>query len=57
MEINVDREKEEKIKPIQKNITFFNLKSVFSVLSLKRYFMGIQKHGINISQAVIPSSQ
>ena len=57
MEINVDREKEEKIKPIEKNITFFNLKSVFSVLSLKRYFIGIQKHGININQAVIPSSQ
>ena len=57
MEINVDREKEEKIKPIEKNITFFNLKSVISVLSLKRYFIGIQKHGININQAVIPSSQ
>ena len=57
MEINVDREKEERIKPIEKNITFLNLKSVFSVLSLKRYFIGIQKHGINISQAVIPKSQ
>ena len=57
MEINVDKEKEEKIKPIEKNITFLNLKSVFSVLSLKRYFIGIQKHGINISQAVIPKSQ
>ena len=57
MEINVDKEKEEKIKPIEKNIIFFNLKSVFSVLSLKRYFIGIQKHGINISQAVIPKSQ
>ena len=57
MEINVDKEKEEKIKPIEKNIIFFNLKSVFSVLSLKRYFIGIQKHGIKISQAVIPKSQ
>ena len=57
MEINVDREKEEKIKPIEKNITFLNLKSVFSVLSLKRYFIGIQKHGISINQAVIPNSQ
>ena len=57
MEINVDKEKEEKIKPIEKNIIFFNLKSVFSVLSLKRYLIGIQKHGININQAVIPNSQ
>ena len=57
MEINVDREKEERIKPIEKNITFLNLKSVFSVLSLKRYFIGIQKHGTNINQAVIPKSQ
>ena len=57
MEINVDREKEEKIKPIEKNIIFFNLKPVFSVLSLKRYLKGIQKHGININQAVIPNSQ
>ena len=57
MEINVDKEKEEKIKPIEKNIIFFNLKSVFSVLLLKRYFIGIQKHGININQAVIPKSQ
>ena len=57
MEINVDKEKEEKIKPIEKNITFLSLKSVFSVLSLKRYFIGIQKHGININQAVIPNSQ
>ena len=57
MEINVDREKQVRIKPIEKNITFFNLNPVFSVLSLKRYFIGIQKHGINISQAVIPKSQ
>ena len=57
MEINVDKEKEEKIKPIEKNIIFFKLKSVFSVLSLKRYFIGIQKHGIIINQAVIPNSQ
>ena len=57
MEINVDKEKEEKVKPIEKNIIFFNLKSVFSVLSLKRYLIGIQKHGININQAVIPNSQ
>ena len=57
MEINVDREKEEKIKPIEKNIIFFKLKSVLSVLSLKRYFIGIQKHGISINQAVIPNSQ
>ena len=57
MEINVDKEKEEKMKPIEKNITFFNLKFVFSDLSLKRYFIGIQKHGININQAVIPNSQ
>ena len=56
MEINVDKEKEEKIKPIEKNIIFFKLKSVFSVLSLKRYFIGIQKHGIIINQAVIPNS-
>ena len=57
MEINVDKEKEEKIKPIEKNITFLSSKSVFSVLSLNRYFMGIQKHGISINQAVIPNSQ
>ena len=57
MEINVDKEKEEKIKPIEKNIIFFNLNSVFSVLSLKRYFIGIQKQGININQAVTPKSQ
>ena len=57
MEINVDKEKEVRTKPIEKNIIFFNLKSVFSVLSLKRYFIGIQKHGININQAVIPNSQ
>ena len=57
MEINVDKEKEEKIKPIEKNITFLNLKPVLSVLSLKRYFIGIQKHGISINQAVIPNSQ
>ena len=57
MEINVDKEKEPRIKPIEKNIIFFNLKPVSSVLSLKRYFIGIQKHGINISQAVIPKSQ
>ena len=57
MEINVDKEKEEKIKPIEKNMIFFNLKSVFFVFSLKRYFKGIQKHGININQAVIPNNQ
>ena len=57
MEINFDKEKEEKIKPIEKNIIFLNLKSDFSALSLKRYFIGIQKHGINISQAVTPKSQ
>ena len=57
MEINVDREKQVRIKPIEKNITFFNLNPVLSDLSLKRYFIGIQKHGINISQAVIPKSQ
>ena len=57
MEIKVDKEKEVRAKPIEKNIIFFNLKSVFSVLSLKRYFIGIQKHGININQAVIPKSQ
>ena len=57
MEINVDKEKEVRIKPIEKNIIFFKLNPIFSVLSLKRYFIGIQKHGINISQAVIPKSQ
>ena len=57
MEINVDKEKEVRTKPIDKTIIFFNLNSVFSVLSLKRYFIGIQKHGINISQAIIPKSQ
>ena len=57
MEINVDKEKEVRIKPIDRTIIFFNLNSVFSVLSIKRYFIGIQKHGINISQAVIPKSQ
>ena len=57
MEINVDKEKEERIKPIEKNIIFFNLKSDFYDLSLKRYFIGIQKHGINITQAVIPNNQ
>ena len=57
MEINVDKEKEVRIKPIDKTIIFFNLNSVFSVLSVKRYFIGIKKHGINISQAVIPKSQ
>ncbi len=57
MEINVDKEKEVRIKPVDRTIIFFNLNSVFSVLSVKRYFMGIQKHGINISQAVIPKSQ
>ena len=57
MEINADKEKEVRIKPIEKNIIFFNLKPVSSLLSLKRYFIGIQKHGINISQAVIPKSQ
>ena len=57
MEIKVDKEKEIRAKPIRKNIIFFNLKSVFSVLSVKRYFIGTKKHGINISQAVIPKSQ
>ena len=57
MEINVDKEKEVRIKPIEKNITFFSLNAIFSVLSLNRYFIGIQKHGININQAVIPKSQ
>ena len=57
MEINVDKEKEEKMKPIEKNIIFFKLNPFFSVLSLKRYFIGIQKHGTNSSQAVIPKSQ
>ena len=57
MEINVDNEKAVRIKPIDKTIIFFNLNSVFSVLSVKRYFKGIKKHGINISQAVIPKSQ
>ena len=57
MEINVDKEKEVRIKPIEKNIIFFKLNPVLSVLSLKRYFIGIQKHGININQAVIPRSQ
>ena len=57
MEINVDKEKEERTKPIDKTIIFFNLNSVFTVLSEKRYFKGIKKHGINISQAVIPKSQ
>ena len=57
MEINVDREKQVRIKPIENNITFFNLNPVLSDLSLKRYFIGIQKHGININQAVIPKSQ
>ena len=57
MEIKVDKEKEIRAKPIRKNIIFFNLNPIFSVLSLKRYFIGIQKHGINISQAVIPKSQ
>ncbi len=57
MEINVDKEKEVRIKPVEKNMIFFNLNPVFSVLSLKRYFIGIQKHGINISQEVIPKSQ
>ena len=57
MEINVDKEKEVRIKPIDRTIIFFNLNSVFSDLSVKRYFIGIQKHGINISQAVIPKNQ
>ena len=57
MEINVDKENEVRIKPIDRTIIFFNLNSVFSVLSVKRYFIGIKKHGINISQAVIPRSQ
>ena len=57
MEINVDKEKEVRVKPIKKIIIFFNLKPDFSVFSLKRYFIGIQKHGININQAVIPKSQ
>ncbi len=57
MEINVDKEKEVRVKPTEKNIIFFKLNPIFSVLSLKRYFIGIQKHGINISQAVIPKSQ
>ena len=57
MEINVDKEKEVRTKPSDKTIIFFNLNSVFSVLSVKRYFIGIKKHGINISQAVIPKSQ
>ena len=57
MEINVDKEKEVRINPIDRTIIFFNLNSVFFVLSIKRYFIGIQKHGINISQAVIPKSQ
>ena len=57
MEINVDNEKAVRIKPIDNTIIFFNLNSVFSVLSVKRYFIGIKKHGINISQAVIPKSQ
>ena len=57
MEINVDKEKEVRVKPIAKNIIFFIFNPIFSVLSLKRYFIGIQKHGINISQAVIPKSQ
>ena len=57
MEINVDKEIEVKVKPTEKNIIFFKLNPVFSILSLKRYFIGIQKHGINISQAVIPKSQ
>ena len=43
MEINVDKEKEVRIKPIEKNIIFFKLNPVFSVLSLKRYFIGIQE--------------
>ena len=57
MEINVDKEKEVRIKPVDKTIIFFNLNFVFSVLSVKRYFIGIKKQGINISQAVIPKSQ
>ena len=57
MEINVDKEKEVRTKPNDKTIIFFNLNSVFSVLSVKRYFIGIKKHGININQAVIPKSQ
>ena len=57
MEINVDIEKEVRIKPIDNNIIFLKFNSVFSVLAVKRYFIGIQKHGINISQAVIPKSQ
>ena len=57
MEINVDKEKEVRAKPIEKNIIFLNLNPVFSVLSLKRYFIGIQKHGISTNQAVIPKSQ
>ena len=57
MEINVDNEKAVRIKPIDKTIILFNLNSVFSVLSVKRYFIVIKKHGINISQAVIPKSQ
>ena len=57
MEINVDIEKEVKIKPIDNTIIFLKLNSVFSVLSVKRYFIGIKKHGININQEVIPKSQ
>ncbi len=57
MEINVDKEKEVRTKPVDKTMIFFNLTSVFSVLSVKRYFIGIKKHGINIIQAVIPKSQ
>ena len=57
MEISVDKEKEVRTKPIEKNMIFFNLNSIFSVLSLKRYFIGIQKQGININQAVTPKSQ
>ena len=57
MEINVDNEKAVRIKPIDNTIIFFNLNSAFSALSVKRYFIGIKKHGINISQAVIPKSQ
>ena len=57
MEINVDKEKEVRIKPIDNTIIFFNLNSVLSVLSIKRYLIGIKKHGINNSQAVIPKSQ
>ena len=57
IDTNVAIEKDVKRNPKEEKMYFFKFNLVSSVLSENKYLIGIQKLGINISQAVTPNSQ